>query len=294
CNDCLKVNTTLGGDLRWSFLGQQNKIPFSAQVKFKTNIEVVDNNGVFSVTLAPKSIDELTVNIDKLDARVKGLAEGPIKNWVEDNLLAKVPPHKLGEFGDAKAPLRALKVLPANRGLRLGMLTSSPSPQAVAITDPKITDGWELDISMDSLLDIAKAKAFAAGPVAHDVVVEPTSLEIRRDNFSLGIRLWRIKGKGWWRDYTAKGTLELKPKKIKLTPSDVEEGDKSPGAVFVDPLAALGEGIILNAIEDAIATSLPTTKSTNLSGLKAKLNVANLTKSGGSLVITGDIELQDP
>ena len=45
--------------------------------------------------------------------------------------------------------------------------------------------------------------------------------------------------------------------RIAITANDVQKVDTSPGAALVDPLAALGQSLILKVVEEALTTTIP-------------------------------------
>ena len=106
----------------------------------------------------------------------------------------------------------------------------------------------------------------------------------------LGLRLWRTSGKGWWRDYTVSGPVTLTKSRIKLKAEDVREDGKSKGAVLADPLAALGEGIILRAIENSVAAAIPTSQAATSRGIKTTVTVTDLSgATDGVLTLRGTL-----
>jgi hypothetical protein len=121
-----------------------------------------------------------------------------------------------------------------------------------------------------------------------EVWAEPTSLDLDGGEFALGLRLWRLKGKGWWRDYTIRGDLTLVNQVLKLQPKEVQEGERSQGAALVDPLALLGESLILRVIEDAAAQSVPIGQATSVGGLTLKAKVSQAQGVADALMLSGD------
>ena len=92
-------------------------------------------------------------------------------------------------------------------------------------------------------------------------------------------------------DELGEGTVGIDDEGIRLEATDVNEGDKSPGAVFVDPLAALAEGRILDIIADAISTSLPAAHSASIAELEAQIAMEGLRGSQGALGAYGQMTL---
>lgn len=294
CDDCLAVAATLRGDVGWRLGQSHGSAPVKVSADFDTEFTTRgDADGTWTVVVRPKRIRELQVEIDGVFAALSGSLENELGKWAEEHLLDQIQEMPVGEFGTDEVPLRAAKVSSANRGIAVSLLTRSPTPTPLPRVKPKLESGWQLDLSADSLLDLARAQAFATGPVTRDVVIEPTGLTFHPGRFALDMRLWRPVGKGWWRDYHVDGTLELKPRGIGLEPETVEEGERSKGAAVVDPLAALGEGIILKAIEDNVAMTLPSGYSTSAQGVRFDATLEGLTQSDGVVRLRGTLTVGD-
>lgn len=291
CDGCVKIDLDLDGQLEWTLLGKKGKsVPFKVEVGFDADINVRDDKGTFRIDLAPKKVRRVELKLDDVDKAVRDVLRSELKPFVEDKLLAELKPVEVGAFGSKGLPLRGVKVLAADKGLRLGLLTRSPSPTAVPLDVATENEGFTIVISADSAIDYARAAAFRQGPLTLDVVPEPTSISIGpKGNFKLGLRLWRLTGAGWWRDYTIDGSAAVKQKTVALTAKGVTEGAKSEGAVLVDPLAALAEGLILEGIADAVNTTIPVNNRTVIGDLSARVLVEDIGGRDDYIVVTGDV-----
>jgi hypothetical protein len=287
CGGCLTVNLALTGTLEWSSAIAQGSTSLTAGGKFDAIFEVVQEGATFRVDLRAKKLRDVSASLGQ--SRV-GLPVGEISQWLSKDLLDAVPPIPITSFDGTDLPVRAVRVVPVGRSIRVEALTKAPLATAVPPPE-RVTDGWRVGLSQPSLLALARAAAFRKGPLAHDVVAEPTALDIGKDRFTLGLRLWRVAGKGWWRDYTVMGKVNVGRDGIDLVPDQVVEGPKSPGAVFSDPLAALGEGRILEAIEDALAITLPTRQSTEVGSVHTNVALTGLDPSGTSLFANGTLNV---
>jgi len=293
CEECLAVDVTLTGPVAWQAGRKEGEIPVTAHAEFDTAFEsTADGKGTWTVTARPRDVRTLTLDLGGTVAMLGPLLESTLGDWLRTDLLRRIPPIELGSFGTDDVPLRALKVTSAPQGLAVGLLTGSPTPEPLEQDPRRTRQGWRLDISEDSLLDLAKAASFRSEPVSHDVVIEPTALSFTPDTFTLGIRLWRPVGRGWWRDYTVQGQLEVKKRRVVLTPTTVEEGPKSKGAFFVDPLATLGEGRILEAIEASMNTAVPSNYATTAEGLRLSANLTGVESAAGTVTLRGDLEVE--
>ncbi len=245
---------------------------------------------MWTVAVAPTDVKRLEVDIGGVSAALGGVGDD-LTAWARDQITKGVPAIPLTRIDATELPLRALSAEPSTKGLRIEMLTRSPSPTPVGERNASPTEGWAFDVSDDSLVDLVRAASFATGPLDYDVVVDPTAMALEGSNFELEVRLWRVQGKGWWRDYSVRGTIAPDADTIALAADAVDEVAQSPGAVFVDPLAALAEGKILDVIAEVLSTSLPASQGANLGGLPASLAVAEVTGKDGVITLRGTLDV---
>jgi hypothetical protein len=292
CKGCVAVDAKLAGDVKWSLGPKKGVVPVRATAGFDCEFVAQDEGGVFDVTLVPRDVHALDLHVGSVDASASKALEQGLAEGLRERLLKDAKPIEVSEFGSADVPLRALRVVADGTTVRVAMLTRAPTPGAVSREDLSVTEGYRLVFSQDSLLDLARAEGFRAGAVSHDVVVEPTALALGKGTFDMGVRLWRPLGKGWWRDYQVRGVYRVDGSRVKLDPKDVTEGDKSKGAMFVDPLAALGEGLILKALEDSVATTLPLRQRQRAGQVRAVATVDGASGEAGKLFVDGRITLK--
>jgi hypothetical protein len=295
CDTCLLVDARVTGTVAWDALGQRGKVPVKGRVKLDGKLEATKVGDAFDCTLTPRDVQKLDLDMDGVDPNVQAVLDSKIMDWARSQLKEQIPPIPIGSFGGEGVPLRALRMIPTEGGgMQIRMLTRAKEPGKV---DPKLAEpkaGFRLAIAPESVVGLARAASFAAGPQAHDVVPEPTSFSIDGDKFDLGLRVWRVSGSGWWRDYTVHGKVTAGKRNIELHPSGVEEGEKSKGAALADPLAYLGEGIILDAIEDAIDTSLPKIHGSTADAFMGKVKIQDVHGESGALIVDGDLTFATP
>lgn len=291
CTNCLTVITDLDGVVGWSLPPTGGEVPVSAHIIFDVEFTTKATGPMWKVSAKPADVRSAEVTVGALAANLDALVGQDLTAWLEQELLKQVPDIELAEFDTSSLPLRGVAVEPSNKGLRVAMLSRSPSPVPLQTRNAAPERGFAFEISQDSLVDLVRAAAFEQGEVGYDVVVDPHSLSVDGDAFSMGVRLWRIKGKGWWRDYTVEGVATVDGDEVALEAGGVTEGDKSPGAVWVDPLAALAEGKILDIIADAITTSLPAAHSTSVAEMDAGIQLDHLSGTRGALTVYGDMTL---
>lgn len=252
CDRCLSVDAGLRGSLAVSTPLGSIAAPLRADLSFDAEFEVLELDGSWTVTLAPREVRTVDVRVGGTDLSA---LTGPVVGWLTDALAGHRVP--VADLGSASLPLRAMRVRPLGEGLRLELLTDTPAP--VAVPDPDLVpeSGWRLDLATDALVDLARATSLGAEPGPHGIVAEPTALFASGDRFVLNLRLWRVVGRGWWRDYVVHGTLAVRDGAIVLTPDQVEDAGHSPGAAWTDPMAGLAHGRILRTVERALETSVP-------------------------------------
>ncbi len=295
CPACLSVDTTLVGPAKWTALGQRGAVDLRVYAKLSLEVTTVLQDGAFTVTVAPRSIDTLEVTVEGAEARVDDLLTSALGADWHKKVLAGISPIELGTVGSQGLPLRALRVVALdNGGLQFEMLSSSPTPGVLSVRDRALVKGFALYADEGSVLDLARAEAFRAAPLTHDVVAEPTRLTVTGSEFDLGLRLWRPVGSGWWRDYDAHGTLSLTEHGVHLAADKVTEGSTSEGAELADPLAVLAEGAILTGIGDALVAGCPRRSHVVADGVRVSTDVTGVTGADGVVVVSGTVAVVGP
>jgi hypothetical protein len=205
---------------------------------------------------------------------------------------AEFPPIPVAELGTADLPLRAVSLATSDDYLLVRVLTSSPTRSTGALV-PQAQGDWYLSLDEGALLGLARKDAFEAEPMEYDVHADPRSLEIQDQAFVLGLRLWRLAGAGWWRDYQVSGNIHIDGDRLVLEPEAVRELDQSKGAGLVDPLALFAEGLILEAIQDALHIARPAQIEEPIGGAKLVLGVEGASGSGGTLSLRGTASIEE-
>jgi hypothetical protein len=243
--------------------------------------------GEWALMVQPKKV--LSARFEVGGTEIANLTRGMTK-WLE-SAVGELEPVQVATLGSPDLPIRGMRVVPVGRDLRLDLLTETRRPKPIAVTDESPEDGWRLDLSTDALVDLARIAAFNADALPMNMVAEPTSLFVEGGQFTLGLRLWRVKGRGWWRTYQITGDVAVRNKGVVLTPLEVADVDKSKGAAWADPLAALGHGIILKTLENAINTSVPAVHREKGRDMKVVVQIEKLDGGGDVLTIEGQLDL---
>jgi len=295
CQGCVRVDAELDGSLRWVTPIASGREALSASLSFDAVAEAVEDEGVWSVQIAPRNLRDVAVDVA---GQKLSYAEAPVRAWIDRDLLRAIPPQTIATLGDAGLPLRAVRVDAIGSTLQLSLLSRSPHPIGVSIAEGVLDTGWQLTISPDTLTDLAAAAAFENGVVGYAVVPVPLGFSLEPDQaFTLDLRLWKISGRGWWRDYRITGTASLRGKGIRLEPSSVEEAGQSPGADWVDPIAMIGEGVILNTLEKALTTTLPTRHRSQIGGVQTTAKILDIKPHSSAILVVGDLVIpatEDP
>lgn len=292
CPGCTRVDARLTGDLTVQTPLGAIAAPVRADLVFDAVFALGELDGSRVLTLAPRTVQTLDVSVAGTDLRA---LTDPLTEWISE-AITDSPPVAIAELGGT-LPIRAIRVVPGDGLLRLDLLTATPDPAPIPEPDGLPGNGWRLDLSTDALLDIARAASMQAEPLPRGIVAEPTSLYVDGDSFVLGLRLWRTTGRGWWRDYTVRGSLEVVPRQgektaIALTPAGVVEEGHSKGAAWADPLAALGQGVILKTLERALETSLPGTVREGGRKLQWEVRIDAVEGRGAAVVAHGGLSVE--
>ena len=292
CAECFAIDAKLGGRVRYDVLGLGSAVEVNVHAVFDLAFVVTRQGTAFVLAAQPGEIRRVDVTLGQRQARLGDALGGAIEDWARSEVLG-AEPTEIGRLGGDGVPLRAARVVARGDDVRVELLTTAAGDHAVAGSEADVDAGVRVWVDQGSLGALARAASFRAGPLSHDIVVEPTALAVTGDRFDLGLRLWKTTGRGWWRDYAVAGTVGVagRQKAIQLTPDGVVEGPRSPRAGFADPLAALGEGIIVATIEDAIQTTLPVRQQQTIAGLDAKFEVTAVRGASNAVVVDGNITL---
>jgi len=294
CATCLEIDATVSGEVSWQIANSSGAAPISGILVLDAELEALEDDRGFAIYARPRDVRSSTLEIGgRTFATVRTMAEGALRGWVRQELGRSIPPIRIATLPSEGLPLRAARARPFGDGARVELLSRDPKAGTARGVDPAPGEAWTLAVAPSALLHIARVHAFEHGPVSHGVIVEPTGLEIAGSDLTLGLRLWRTTGRGWWRDVLVTGTVEKTRKGFALKPEQASEIDRSKGARLVDPLAALVEGRILRAIEGAVATALPGGHDGQIGGVKAEVSVDRIDGSDGAILLAGTLALDE-
>ena len=292
CARCMEATASLAGTVGWTHpaLGK-GSVPVDVRAVLDVEIETDAAPKAYVIRAVPRTVRSVDLSVPRLPASLLDHAEPKVREWVADG-LADVPPFRIAQIARTEVPVRAFRIRPEGAGLRVEMLSEANDPGRVPIRDPGLTSGWQLDASARSVLAIARREAFARPHQPFDLVPVPESLAIDGSRFSLGLRLWRLSAPGWWRDYTATGTVEVVFGEIELSAERVDEGARSPGAGRADPLALLAEGVIVDTITGVLQRTVPASGATTVRGYRAEVAVERIGGRKGTIEVGGSLAVR--
>jgi hypothetical protein len=253
--------------------------------------------GVIAVEVkGGRKVEGRLFRVDKVELRMRelgGLSTRPNEGlgaWIQDALRDRMPVVPVADLGDKALPTRGLRVRTPPGAVVVEALTDVPGARPAApVALPE--SGVRLLLSETALGGLARRAAFEKGPVAMDVAIDPRALDVEGDRFTLQLRLWRLAGRGWWRDYRVDGAIRVDDGKIRLKPSSVVETAQSPGAGLADPLALLFEGKILDAVADGIAQSVPGQKGADVGGARVRADITRVVGQDDTLVVDATLRV---
>jgi hypothetical protein len=253
CERCVNARASLDGKVDYDVAGYRGSVPLHGRVAADVALALVRSENEWSASATIEDVQSLEIDVPHAG---KVALEGELEQWAKRG-LREAPAIRLGTFGGGGLPIRAARVAWMGDAAELegatdvvGATPVSPGGAAPA--------GWSVSLDTQTLLALARRAAFQQGALSHDVAVDPRALRIEDGGaFTLDLRLWRLTGGGWWRDYTVRGTLAIDGGKLVVRSDEVTETGKSRGAGFADPLALLVEGRILQSIADAFDRAIP-------------------------------------
>lgn len=290
CDACLTVRLRLKLSAE-VVIGPVAMQPVQATADATVQLEVVDEPAAGTT---PRRLVARVRQVDRLDVGgadgVQLVLDGALERWVQDLLSNRLPPIPLAEPG--AVPLRALRVRAVEGALVVEALTEGGA-EATALR-PAVPPGhWGVAVAQDALLALARRAAFEQGVLDLDVYLDPRGLTVDGDRFALDLRVWRLAGRGWWRDYRVSGAVNTTGQRLRLEPDAVEEVDRSRWAGLADPLALLARSRILDAIAEGATQSIKARSGVVVAGLEVTADVRSVEgvrhEAGGDVVVAGTL-----
>lgn len=286
CDGCIGLKSALKGTVGFKLLTFAGKANVRIHVGLDTRLHVRQEADGWVVLADPPTVTEIETDLDVVNRTVSDFIVSPLAQWVSTTIGTRVQPIVLARLGQIDVPLQALRVSVQNGAVALDARTTAPGDQVVGEAIEPGT-GWTARISAASVEAAARQAAFKQGSLGFGVWIDPRGIDIDDDTFLLNLRLWRVSGSGWWRDYEVQADMAIDGGKLQLTPRDVRQTDASPNAGLVDPIAALLQGKILDVISSAINTSVPTSRTQDIQGTRSTWEILLLNRSEQDLLMVG-------
>lgn len=288
CDACLQLRVELGGDVSTVLLGARLSTGVEGMVKGQVELGVQEGR---RVVVQVRQINKVELGARDFDPLGLGSIDSLFGAQVRSLVAAALPPIPVVDLAATTLPVRLLRVKRHEEGVRVEVLTDVPGATAARIADVG-GERLRLGVSESALTGLVRRAAFERGLLPElDMGIDPRRLDVEGDRFTLDLRLWRLVGAGWWRDYTAAGTLGVADGQLRLdvTKGSVKETGASPGAGLVDPLAALFQSEVLKAIAQNLDRSLPAATGSKNSGLRARTVATAVRGEGDTLVVDAEL-----
>ncbi len=292
CSACFAVHISLDGQARWEAGPASGTVPLGATADAILAVSVREAS---IVEIRPKRIEGLSVEVPSL-GNLRVNASGPIQEWLRQTLAEAIPPIRIATLDTSALPVRELRLSTAGERLMIEVLTDLPGSSALRAL-PAPATGVEVAISESAVTGLARRAAFKAGVLDMDVAADPRGIVIDGATFTMDLRLWRLVGRGWYRDYDVTGDIAVSkgPKpRLEFVARNAVETDKSPGALLVDPLAAVFQSRILDAIVTAMDRSLPAQTSQRVVGAVLQAKSTDARGIDDALHLYGTLEVAEP
>lgn len=290
CDACVGIRGTLGGTVKFKVKGLKAKT-VDLTVKFKGQLEFASKDAGprgRHLTMTLNDIQDVEVSTGRTNTDV-----GDVLGEHTTRMLERVETVDLGPIGSSDLPLRDVRLIGSKDGLRIEAMASCVQAAPTSGLPSWDGEGFQVLVSEGVLLDTARKEAFRTGDIsgehALNIWAEPTSLNLEGSEFSMGLRLWRLEGTGWWRDYTLTGPVTLERGHLTLEADALEEGDRSEGAALVDPLSWMGEWLILDTMADAARGAFPARDAFQMGDLRLTTTLESLDGSNDALVLDGKL-----
>ena len=288
CEACLAVTGALSGDLRWQVGPLDGSVPFTADLSGALAFAADSAGGGWDLSGRLKKVDQLAVSVGPIQ-RVEVGRE--LRSALRD-ALRDAPAIPLGRIGGAKLPLVRLRVVTGGGHVEVQGLSDVAGHGAVSPGQGRVAAGWELRLSEQTVSAMLRRQAFHRGLLDKEVALDPRALDFDGDRFTMDLRLWRLAGAGWWRDYTVEGTAKVVDGEIRLRSKDATEAGKSRGAGLADPIALLGEARILEAVANGVRQAVPAGRAAKVAGTRLMAESTHMSGDGDALVVVGTASLE--
>lgn len=289
CPDCLSLSGALEGTATWKAGPVSGVVPFTAVLAGDLAVSIERDGTDWAVMGALVELSRLKVSaasVGSIDVSRQ------LSTWGKAAVDA-APAFRISTLGGDELPLRALRLSVDEAGIGLEALADVNGGASIPTSEAPLESDWQLRTSTQTALAIMRRAAFEAGLLENDVAVDPRALTADASQFTLDLRIWRLAGAGWWRDYSVDGRMRVRGRKIELEGENAHRVSSSRGAGLADPIALLVEGRILEAIVDSLKQVVPGSRSAAIGDHKLKAVTREIKGIDSELVLTGVMKLED-
>lgn len=291
CDGCLGLYTTLAGTLEYRGLGYAGRSKVRIHLGIETALQVRQEPDGWVVIAEPPRITAIETDLDSMNRTLSAWVLSPLAQWVSTTLTEGLAPITLARLGRLDVPLQAVRLSVVDNIVEIDARTTSPS-SAIVDPAPDPGAGWTARMPVDSVVAAARLAAFQQGSPGLGIWAEPRDLDVEDDSLIVDLRIWRVAGLGWWRDYHIDTAMSLDNGRLSLSPREVSEIAHSQGAGFADPIAALLRGKILDVMASAVNTSVPSSRTQDIGGTRTTWALDALTREGDDLVLGGSARFE--
>ncbi|MEE2750346.1 MAG: hypothetical protein VX519_02880 [Myxococcota bacterium] len=288
CPTCFSVDASLSGLLWWSVGKNRGRIPANLVVNtdFFIRTSWEEDGSRLELVLA-----EIR-HIEAGSGQFRGISpQGEVAQWAHARMVEAAKPVYLGTVGGPNLPLSDIRVLPAKAGTRIELATNASARTPILTPSPPMTGDWIGGVSTPTILSLIRRAAFEAGEIMLEVHADPTALHVEGNTFTLDLRLWRLAGRGWWRDYQVTGQIVAHANRVRFKAENAVEIAHSRRAGVVDPLALLAKGQLLEAIESGCNQIIPIPKKASIGDEKLSLKVTSIEGIDNVIWLSGTAQL---
>ncbi len=283
---CLRLQARVDGTVAVDALGVARSMPVSGSLDAQVALVVEDGR---AVQLRLERVARVALSAGGQVARVD-LAP-VLEQALSRAIQQKFPRFTVADLRDG-LPLRAVRVTVASGGVEIGALSDAPGVEAVdAGTFP--TSGLQARVAPSWVLALARRLSFAKGALAMDIVADPRALSLEGHDLALDLRLWRLAGRGWWRDYRVQASVAVRDARLGIIARDATVIQASPRAGLADPLAALAQSQVLTALEDALTRSVGVGRRADAAGVALAARITDLHGEPGAWVADATLAVRE-
>jgi hypothetical protein len=288
CAACFDVDVQLGGKVSWEALGAEGSFALASEVRGVLELSIQHGREVVAKVRRVSGISMEIGGLGALRADPAAVLRGALEKAVAEH----GPTIRLYEVNQEVLPTRDMRLRTDRGGATIELLTDVPgAPSIPRVVAPH--DGFRVAVGLGTVTGLLRREAFARGTLAYDTAADVRKIDVSDRKFALELRLWRLVGRGWWRDYAVRGDLAVADGKLQLKPREAAPLGASPGAALVDPLALLAERAILDGIVRAVRQALPLRIDARMASRTLHGEPTSATGAEGVLVIDGDVAVRE-